>query len=113
MKCQANINKKIYYAKPSVTALEIDYVTDAVKHGWGEKCYDYIYRFQQDFEQYLGVNHALATSSCTSALQLSFAGLNIGPDDEVICPDITWIASIAPLLHLGAKPILVDILPGS
>jgi len=105
--------KKIYYAKPSITALEIEYVNDAIKNGWGEHCYDYIYRFQNLFKQYLNVKYALATSSCTGALHLALAALDIKTGDEVILPDITWIASVSPVTYLSAKPVFVDVLPDS
>jgi len=105
--------KNILYAKPSITELEIKYVNDAISNGWGEHCYDYINRFQDSFKNYLGVEHALATSSCTGALHLAFAALGIGPEDEVIAPDLTWIASVAPITYLGAKPVFVDVLPDS
>ena len=61
--------KKIYYTKPSITNLEIRYATDAVSNGWGERCYDYIYRLEDLFKRHLDVTHAIATSSCTGALQ--------------------------------------------
>ena len=105
--------KTIPYAKPSITKLEIQYVNDAIEHGWGQRCYEYIDRFEVSFRDYLGVDHALSTSSCTGALHLAFGALGIGPGDEVIVPDITWIASIAPITYLGAKPVFVDILPDS
>lgn len=107
----AQHNSRIYYTKPSITELEIRYATDAATNGWGEHCYDYIERFQHEFAQHLGVKHAIATSSATGALELGMAGLGIGRDDEVILADINWIASAAPIVHLGAKPILVDVLP--
>lgn len=107
------VMRKIPYAKPSITELEIEYVTDAIKHGWGASCYDYIYRFQSSFQSYLGVRHALATSSCTGALHLAYAALGIKEGDEVIAPDITWIASVAPLTYLKARPVFVDVLPDS
>lgn len=105
--------KKILYAKPSITELEIKYVNDAISNGWGEHCYDYINRFEKLFRNYLGVEHALATSSCTGALHLAFAALGIGHGDEVIVPDLTWIASVAPITYLGGKPVFVDVLPDS
>jgi perosamine synthetase len=73
--------KKILYAKPSITELEINYVNDAISNGWGEHCYDYILRFQNSFKTYLKVKNALATSSCTGALHLAFAALGIGNGD--------------------------------
>jgi perosamine synthetase len=106
-----NNKSRIYYTKPSITELEIRYAADAAANGWGEHCYDYIERFQRQFAQHLGVRHAIATSSATGALHLGMAGLGIGPGDEVILADINWIASAAPIVHLGAKPVLVDVLP--
>jgi perosamine synthetase len=102
---------RIYYTKPSITELEIRYATDAATNGWGERCYDYIRRFEALFRDHLGVEYAIATSSCTGALHLGLAALGIGPGDEVILADINWIASAAPITYLGAKPVLVDVLP--
>jgi len=103
--------KKIYYTKPSITDLEIRYATDAAANGWGEKCYDYIYRFENLFKKHLDVKHAIATSSCTGALHMGLAALGIKPGDEVILADINWIASAAPITYLGVKPVFVDVLP--
>lgn len=109
----AHDNSRIYYTKPSITDLEIRYATDAAAHGWGEHCYDYIERFERQFREHLGVKHAIATSSATGALHMGMAGLGIGRGDEVILADINWIASVAPIVHIGATPVLVDILPDS
>ena len=104
---------RIPYTKPSITDLEIRYATDAVANGWGDKCYDYIYRFEQAFREHLNVRHSIATSSCTGALHLGLAALGIGAGDEVIMADTNWIATAAPIMHLGAKPVFVDILADS
>ncbi len=106
-------NKKIPINKPSITDLEISYVNDAIATGWGEKCYDYIYQFQNDFAKYQGAGFALATSSCTGAIHLALMALGIKAGDEVIMPDITWIASVEPVLYIGAKPVFVDVLRDS
>ena len=102
---------RIPYTKPSITQIEIDYATDAARSGWGEHCYEYIYRFQNAFSAHLGVKHAIATSSCTGALHMGLSALGIGPGDEVILADTNWIATVAPVAHLGATPVFVDILP--
>ena len=107
------MSRKIFYTKPSITNLEIQFATDAATNGWGENCYDYITRFENSFSEHLGVKHSIATSSCTGALHMGLAALGIGPDDEVILADINWIATAAPIVHLGAKPIFVDILEDS
>jgi perosamine synthetase len=101
----------IYYTKPSITEKEVEYATDAARNGWGKHCYDYIHRFEEAFKQHLGVQYAVATSSCTGALHMGLAALDIGPGDEVILADTNWIATAAPITYLGAKPVLVDILP--
>lgn len=104
---------KIHYTKPSITDLETQYATDAAANGWGERCYEYIEKFEKGFAQHLGVKHAIATSSCTGALHMGLAALGIGPGDEVIIPDTGWIATAAPVVHLGAKPVFVDVLEDS
>jgi len=104
---------KIHYTKPSITSLEVQYVSDAAAYGWGDKCYEYIDRFETKFKEYLGVEYAIATSSCTGALHMGMAALGIGSGDEVIMADTNWIATASPIVQLGAKPIFVDILPDS
>lgn len=105
------MKSRIYYTKPSITELEVSYATDAARNGWGERCYEYIGRFESLFCAHLGVKHAIATSSCTGALHMGLAALEVGPGDEVILADTNWIASAAPITYLGAKPVLVDVLP--
>jgi perosamine synthetase len=101
----------IYYTKPSITELEVAYATDAARNGWGERCYDYIVKFESAFKAHLGVEHAIATSSCTGAMHMGLSALGVGPGDEVIIGDINWIASAAPITYLGGTPVLVDVLP--
>lgn len=101
---------RILYTKPSITELEIAYATDAAANGWGDRCYEYIERFEGAFKAHLGVQYAIATSSCTGALHMGMAALGIGPGDEVILADTNWIATASPIVHLGAKPVFVDIL---
>ena len=103
--------KRIPYTLPSITELEIQYAEDAIRHGWGERCYEYITRFEAGFAAHLGVPYAIATSSCTGALHMGMAGLGIGPGDEVILADTNWIASAAPITYLGARPVFVDVRP--
>jgi len=104
---------RIYYTKPSITDLEVRYATDAAASGWGEHCYEYLQRFEAAFKASLNMPYAISTSSCTGALHMGLAALGIGPGDEVILADSNWIASAAPIVHLGARPVFVDILPDS
>ena len=107
------ILKHISITRPSITDLEISYVNDAISYGWGSKCYDYIHRFEKEFADYQEIKFALATSSCTGAIHLALMALGVEAGDEVIVPDITWIATVEPILYLGAKPVFVDVLPDS
>ena len=76
------MKSRIYYTKPSITELEVQYATDAAANGWGEKCYDYIKRFEEAFKDHLCVEYAIATSSCTGALHMGMSALGIGSGDE-------------------------------
>lgn len=103
--------KRIPIAGPWITQREIDYVTDAVTTAWYENSNKYNSRFEEAFAKYVGRKFALATPSCTAAIHAALASLKIGPGDEVIVPDITWIASSAPISYVGATTIFADVLP--
>ena len=100
---------RIPIAGPSITQQEIDYTTDAATHGWYARAGEYPQRFEEAFANYIGVKHAVSLPSCTSGLHLALAALGIGPGDEVIVPDLTWIASAAPISYVGATPVFADI----
>ena len=99
----------ILTAGPSITEKEISYVNDAVSQGWNDQWNKYIIKFEETFAKYIGVKHAIATSSCTGAMHLALQRMGIGPGDEVIIPDITWVATASVVTYVGAKPIFVDI----
>ncbi len=103
--------ERIHVSGPWITQKEIDYVTDAVTNAWYGNANMYHVRFEGAFAAYIGVRYAMALPSCTSAIHLALLALGVGPDDEVIVPDITWIASVAPVLYVGATPVFADIDP--
>lgn len=96
---------------PWVTQKEIDYTADAAATAWGPNHYAYNERFEKTFARYLGVGFGVSLPSCTSALHLSLAALGIGPGDEVIVPEVTWIATAAPISYVGAIPVFADVDP--
>lgn len=98
-------------AGPSITDKEIAYVTDAVSNGWYEHANDYISKFENRFKTYLGRKYAVSLPSCTSGLHLSLMALGVQPGDEVIVPDVTWIASVAPVSYVQAVPIFAELDP--
>ena len=112
-KIKNSMKNKIFYTKPSITELEISYANDAAKNGWGEHCYSYIEKFEQNFKDHLNVKYALATSSCTGAMHMGLKALGIKKNDEIILADTNWIATVSPVTYLGAKPVFVDILPNT
>lgn len=65
-------------------------------------------KLEREFASYLGVNHALAVSSGTAALQVALGALGIGPGDEVLVPGYFWVATVGAVVRAGAIPILVD-----
>jgi perosamine synthetase len=106
---ELNEMKKIPVAGPWITDKEIRYVTEAVTTAWFDDANVFNQKFEQAFAEYVGVKHAASLPSCTSALHLSLAALSVGPGDEVIIPDTTWIASAAPISYVGATPVFVDV----
>ncbi|MCI0541031.1 MAG: DegT/DnrJ/EryC1/StrS family aminotransferase [Verrucomicrobiales bacterium] len=103
--------ERIPVAGPWITKKEIDYVADAAANAWYANASRYLERFENAFAQYLGTRFAMALPSCTSAIHLSLATKGIGPGDEVIVPEGTWIASAAPITYVGATPVFADIEP--
>ena len=105
------MSREIPIAGPWITEREIRYVSDAATVAWYTDANRYVGRFESAFADYLGVKHAIALPSCTSAIHLSLAALGVGPGDEVIVPDVTWIASAAPVTYVGAETVFADIDP--
>jgi perosamine synthetase len=94
---------------PSITQKEVDYVVEAVQSAWYSNANAFHDRFERAFAAHCGRTHAVALPSCTSALHLALLALGIGHGDEVIVPDVTWIASVAPVRYVHATPVFVDI----
>ncbi|MBY0550362.1 MAG: DegT/DnrJ/EryC1/StrS family aminotransferase [Candidatus Obscuribacterales bacterium] len=100
---------RIPVAGPWITSKEIDYVADAAEVCWYDRAWEYNARFEEAFAAYIGCKHAVTMPSCTSAIHLSLAALGVGPGAEVIVPEITWIASAAPIHYLGATTVFADV----
>lgn len=97
-------------AGPSITAREGELAREAALTAWGPGHYAFNSRFESMFADYVGVRFAASLPHATAGIHLALAAMGVGPGDEVIGPDVTWIASMAPVSYTGAQPVLVDIL---
>lgn len=95
-------------SKPDLTGNELKYVTDAINSGWITHKGKYVKKFEEDFASYIG-QPSLSCSSGTAALHLALLACGVGPGDEVIVPNLTFANTASVVVHVGAKPVLVDV----
>lgn len=98
---------------PLLAGKEIEYVTDAIKSGWISSLGQYVTRFEEEFAAFCGTSHAITVSNGTVALHLALHAMGIGEGDEVIVPDLSFIATANAVLMTGAVPVFCDIEPDS
>lgn len=96
-------------SRPSIGEKEIAYVTDAIQSGWVSSLGPYIERFESRFAEFVGTRYALTASNGTAGLHLALLAAGIRAGDEVIVPDLTFIATANAVTYIGATPVLVDI----
>ncbi len=105
-------DRKIAIALPVTGEEEWAALKDPLESGWltqGPK----VAAFEKTFAARHDVAHALATTSCTTALHLALATLGIGPGDEVIVPAFTWVSTANVVLYCGATPVFADVDPAT
>ena len=96
------------YSLPWIEEEERQEVVDTLKSGWlsiGPK----VKKFEDSLAGYTEAKYAIALNSCTAALHLSLVALGIGGGDEVITTPFTFVATANVIVHVGAKPVFVDI----
>lgn len=98
-------------AEPNLSHAELRNLLDAYLSTWISSTGEYIRSFEQGFASRIGMAHGVATSNGTVSLQLALAALGIGEGDEVIVPDFTFAASANTVIHVGARPVFVDVDP--
>jgi len=100
--------REIPFARPEFGDAEAAAVAEVLKSGWASQG-PAVARFEASFAERVGARHAVATSSCTTALHLALLLAGVGPGDEVICPSYSFIATANAVLYAGATPVFGDI----
>jgi perosamine synthetase len=103
---------QVAFARPHLRGHEGQAVADAIATGWVSQG-PRVREFEQKFAERMGAADAVATTSCTTALQLALYVSGIGPGDEVIVPTMSFIASANSVWHCGGTPVLVDVDPAT
>ena len=101
---------KVPFSPPDISELEINRVVEVLKSGWITTGPE-VKEFERRITEYIGVDKAVALSSATASLEAALHILGIGEDDEIIVPAYTYTASASPVIHKGAKLVIVDSAP--
>jgi perosamine synthetase len=102
----------IHMAGPDVGGLEAEVVAEAMALGWyAPDAYKYVELFESEFAAYHSRAFGLMTPNCTTAIHLALAGLGIGPGDDVVVPESTWVGSTAGIMHARSNTVFADIDP--
>jgi perosamine synthetase len=112
MSAELQPRRRISVSEPDLGTLEEERVAAVMARGWITQGQE-VAEFEQRFAQFLDVppSHVVACSSGTSALHLALLASGIGPGDEVIVPDLTYVATANAVMYCGATPVLVDVDP--
>jgi perosamine synthetase len=96
-------------SRPSISDLEANLVTDAIRSTWVSSIGPYLDQFERMFAEFCGVKHAVAVGNGTVGLHLALVALGIGDGDEVIIPDLTFVASANAVRVAGAVPVFAEV----
>ena len=99
---------RILLSTPDVTQIEEEYVLDAIRSGWVAPLGPHVDAFEAEVADRVGVKHALALSSGTAALHLALLHLGARPGTVVVLPSMTFAASANAVVYTGAEPVFVD-----
>jgi perosamine synthetase len=105
--------KKIYFGGPSITNLEKKYVLDSVTNGFYDGMKKDLISFETKLKKLLKINYVHLTFTCTHAMHLALLSCGIKRGDEVIIPDISWVATGQAAAYTGATCVFVDIDPST
>lgn len=101
-------NKRIYLASPHMGGLEETFVKEAFDTNWVAPLGPNVNNFEKEIAEYVGIDHASALVSGTSAIHLAIKLLDIKAGDVVFCSSLTFAASCNPIIYEGAEPVFID-----
>jgi pyridoxal phosphate-dependent aminotransferase EpsN len=103
----APMNRRLYLSVPHLGDSELRYVQEAFASNWMSTVGPNLDAFEREFSQRLGLP-SVALASGTAALHLGLRLLGVGPGDEVLCPSLTFVASVNPVKYLGGEVTFLD-----
>jgi len=99
---------RLYLSPPDIGQSDIEHVLEAFQSNWVAPVGPNLDLFEKEFAALVGSGHAVALASGTAALHLALRLAGVGPGDEVLCSSLTFVASAAPVVQLGARPVFID-----
>ncbi len=103
------MNKRIPLSQPVMAGNEWKYVKECIDTAWVSSAGKFVETFAERFAQYVDAPYAVPTSSGTAALHLALIALGLQPDEEVLVPAMTFVATANPVIYCGATPVFMDI----
>jgi perosamine synthetase len=95
-------------AVPHLAGNEWKYVKECLDTNWVSSAGPFVDRFEREIAQHVGVPHAVATVNGTAAIHVALLAAGVGPDDEVLVPAFTFVATANAVAYCGAHPIFLD-----
>lgn len=108
-----HLEDPVLLSYPHLGTFETQYVQQAFETNWVAPLGPNVEAFEEEIAAYVGSQAALAVSSGTAAIHLALEVLDIAAGDIVFCSDLTFVASVNPILYQGAIPVLIDSEPGT
>lgn len=100
--------KFIPLSVPNLKGNELKYMTDAIETEWVSTVGSYVEQFERELANYVGVEQAVSCQNGTSGLHLALLVCDVGADDLVFAPALTFIAAVNPICYVHAEPIFMD-----
>ncbi len=104
---------KISVARPDLSGNEEKYVVEAIRSTWISSTGAFIQRFQEEFAELCGTKSAISVCNGTVALHLAMLAMDVRPNDEVLVPSLTYIATANVVRYVGAEPVFIDVDPNT